>query len=161
MSTFVLMIYTSSTIYHAVNPFKRALWRKFDHISIFWGIAGTYLPFIVLNYVNTNKKFWLFPFMISLALIGTFLKIFFAKIPKLIYVILYLMMGWVVVLFGKQFIEMMPTLTMQLVVFGGIAYTIGVVFYLSKKLYYSHAIWHVFVLIGSISHYFAVWVMLS
>jgi len=161
MSVFVLMIYTSSTIYHVSNPFNRAKWKTFDHIAIFWGIAGTYLPFIVINYNETGSKFWLFPFMIILALIGTALKLFFPKIPNLMYVAIYLMMGWVIVFFGKNFIDLIPPTAMKLVILGGVSYTIGVIFYISKRLYYSHAIWHVFVLIGSISHYFAVWSMLS
>jgi len=156
MSIFVLMIYTSSTIYHSANQLNRLHWRKFDHISIFWGIAGTYLPFIVMNYAVTGKKLWLFFFMIALAILGTLFKLLFLHVNKIFYTSLYLLMGWVIVFFGKAFVTMLPQSTIILLIIGGAAYTIGVIFYLSKKLYYSHAIWHLFVLLGSVSHYFAV-----
>lgn len=151
-----LMTYVSSVHYHA-SPLKtRTAYRKWDHISIFWSIAGFYLPFIALYYDQSGRKFWLLFIVMGLAIAGTLFKIFFLHVNKYVYTAIYLLMGWMIVFFGKDFLLSLPLQTIILLIAGGLSYTIGVFFYLQKKWYYSHAIWHIFVLIGGICHYFSI-----
>ena len=151
-----LMTYVSSFLYHSSTLHLKIRFRKWDHISIFWSIAGFYLPFIVLNYEISGNRLWLLYIMIGLALAGTFFKLFFLNINKFVYTAIYLLMGWMVVFFGKEFFTNLPSPTIWLLIGGGVAYTIGVFFYLQKRLYYSHAIWHGFVLLGGVLHYFSI-----
>lgn len=155
------MIFASSVLYHQANPFDRIVWRKFDHIAIFWGIAGFYLPFIVVNFEATGEKKWLFFAMLGLAFLGTIFKLFFLHVNKIFYTMLYVAMGWAVVLFGQSFFQTLSFETIALLILGGVFFMVGVFFYLSKKFYYSHAIWHVFVLAGCMADYFAILSMLK
>ena len=156
-----LMTYVSSVHYHSSSIQHKIAYRKWDHISIFWSIAGFYVPFIILQYELSGKKLFLLFIMIGLAIAGSVFKLFFLQVNKLVYTAIYLLMGWMVVFFGKDFFANIPTTTIVLLITGGIAYSIGVYFYLQKKLYYSHAIWHCFVLLGGVLHYFSIYSFLT
>jgi hemolysin III len=147
-----IMLYLSSTIYHIItNPAKKKLARKFDHISIFFLIAGTYTPVCLITLVN-DSGWRLFSIIWSLAFAGLFLKIFFTGKLELISVLLYLVMGWFVIFELKTLYHLFDFISFFFLTLGGISYSIGVLFYTSKKIKYAHFIWHLFVLAGSISH---------
>lgn len=156
----MLLMFTFSTLYHAIQHEKtKSLLRIFDHISIYFLIAGTYTPFLLLGLQN-----WLGWLMFSIvwliALIGVFFKIFYQhRFPKLS-LILYLGMGWIAIFIAMPLYNSLSLTVLLLLLGGGISYTIGTIFYINKKLVFSHAIWHVFVLIGTITHFIAVMYLL-
>ena len=150
----IIILYTSSTIYHAVENIKwKALWRKFDHISIYLLIAGTYTP-VTLITLEKGSGWTIFWIVWGIAIFGTILKIFFTGRFEIVSVLLYLIMGWLVVLDFQNLIDNTTYFGLNLLMLGGIFYTLGIVFYAIEKMPYNHVIWHFFVLGGSISHYF-------
>jgi hemolysin III len=151
-----LMLFTFSTLYHGFQQpkVKQAL-KVFDHISIYFLIAGTYTPFI-LTFLFNNTGIAMLSVLWGLALLGIFFKIFFVNRFNLISTIIYLAMGWMLVWTGKAFFFSMPASVITLIVIGGGLYSIGVIFYLWQKWTWHHAIWHLFVLAAAICHYVAV-----
>lgn len=153
----MLLMYTASTLYHAI-PFEHAkkVLKKFDHIAIYYLIAGTYTPFLLVL-IRGVLGWTLFGIIWGLALLGTILKITTSGSGTKIWsVALYLGMGWLVVVASKTLFAVMPKLALVFLVLGGLFYTVGVVFYLWKSKKYTHAIWHGFVLLGTIMHFFAI-----
>lgn len=155
--TSMIVLYSASTLYHAMPnlEIKKKL-KKFDHISIYYLIAGTYTPFLLVNMRGTTG--WtVFGIVWGLALIGTFLKLFTQGSGTKIWSIgLYLIMGWMIVFASKQLVAQLPSIGLTFLVLGGLFYTLGVFFYIWKSKKYTHAIWHFFVLVGTIMHFFAV-----
>lgn len=153
----MVVLYTASTLYHAVSDLelKKRL-KKFDHISIYYLIAGTYTPFMLVNMRGTTG--WtIFGIVWGLALIGTFLKLFTQGSGTKIWSIgLYLLMGWMVIFASNQLVSQLPAIGLTFLVLGGLFYTFGVFFYVWKSKQYTHAVWHFFVLVGTIMHFFAV-----
>ncbi len=152
-----IILYTSSTLYHAIpNPEVKKIFKKIDHISIYYLIAGTYTPFLLVNLRGTTG--WvLFGIIWGLTLIGTILKICMpANGTKVWSISLYLIMGWLIVFASKQLISAIPTIGLVFLVLGGLFYTVGILFYVWKSKRYTHSIWHFFVLAGTIMHFFAI-----
>ena len=152
----MILLYTFSTLYHSL-PQKKAkhIFKILDHASIYLLIAGSYTPFLVLNLKGT----WGLSMMLviwSLALAGVIFKIFFTGRFKLTSTLIYLAMGWLVLIATKPMLANVPMKSLWWVLIGGICYTVGTLFYLMKKLSFHHAIWHLFVLAGSICHYIAI-----
>jgi hemolysin III len=152
----LVFLYSTSTLYHSVRT-PRAKWilRVLDHVAIFLLIAGTYTPFTVV----LMRKGWgwtLLALIWGLALAGLLFKLFSKHRFHPAATSLYLIMGWLGILFADPMSAALPAGALLLIVAGGLAYTVGVVFYGWHSLRYSHAIWHVFVLVGSICHYIAV-----
>ncbi len=151
-----LMVFGFSTLYHSIpHPTVKKVLRVMDHISIYFLIAGSYTPFI-LAYMYNSLGFTLLSVLWGLTFVGIFFKIFFTGKFKLLSTIIYLIMGWLLVVAIKPFIATVPLTTFILITIGGILYTLGVVFFLWKKMTYHHAIWHVFVLGAAICHFVAV-----
>ncbi len=151
-----LLVYASSTIYHGVTQPEIKRWLNvLDHIAIYFMIAGSYTPFI-LAYNFNSSGITLLCVMWGLVLIGTVFKLIFSVRYYLFSTFIYVLMGWMVVFWGKEFFMNIPSDSIMLLVAGGIAYSVGVVFFLWESMKYNHAIWHVFVLAGSIFHYAAV-----
>ncbi len=152
----LICLYTASTLYHAVvSPrIKRAL-RIFDHSAIYLLIAGTYTPFLLVN-LRGPWGWSLFGVIWGLALAGILFKFWFVERFGFLSTAVYIAMGWLVVIAAKPVITHVPFTALVWLLAGGLAYTAGVIFYASKRIPYSHAIWHVFVLAGSICHYVAV-----
>jgi hemolysin III len=152
----LVLLYTSSTLYHSFsNERTRQLLQKFDHAAIFLLIAGTYTPFTLV----TLRGPWgwsLFGVVWGLAVIGVSLKFWFAGRFRLGSTLIYLGMGWLVMVAIKPLLAALPSGGLQLLVAGGLCYTGGAVFYLWKRLPYQHAIWHLFVLGGSACHWAAI-----
>jgi hemolysin III len=152
----LISLYTASTLYHAViSPrIKRAL-RIFDHSAIYLLIAGTYTPFLLVN-LRGPWGWSLFGVVWGLAIAGILFKFWFVERFGFLSTAVYIGMGWLVLIAAKPVVSHVPLTAVIWLLAGGLAYTAGVIFYASKRIPYSHAIWHVFVLAGSICHYFAV-----
>lgn len=153
----MILLYSASTIYHAVPDLelKKKL-KKFDHISIYYLIAGSYTPFLLVNMRGTIG--WtIFAAVWGLAIIGTCLKLLTSGSGTKAWSIgLYLIMGWMIVLASGKLVEVVPSKGLTFLILGGMFYTLGIFFYVWKSRKYTHAIWHLFVLNGTIMHFFAV-----
>lgn len=152
----MLLLYTASTLYHAI-PGERAkrFFKICDHSAIYLLIAGTYTPFLVLNL--QGKMAWIAVTIIwSIALAGIIFKLFFTGRFKGLSTLLYIGMGWMVVFLAEPLSAAMNPEAMHWLVIGGVTYTAGTIFYMMKNMPYSHAIWHMFVLLGSIFHFTAI-----
>lgn len=154
-STLVLM-YTASTLYHSI-PFSRAKYvlRVIDHVSIYVLIAGTYTPFTLVT-LNGPWGWSLFGVTWGLAAAGIVFKLFATGRFEKLSLAVYLGMGWCALVAIRPLVDLLHTGGLVLVVAGGVSYTGGVVFYVWDRLPYHHAIWHGFVLAGSVLHYSAV-----
>jgi hemolysin III len=155
--TTLVLLYTASTLYHAIPGAERKrVLRKFDHAAIFLLIAGTYTPFLLVS-LRGPWGWSLFGVVWGLAAVGIALKFWFAGRFKLVSTLIYLAMGWMVLLAVKPMWLAVGTGGLGLLVAGGLCYTLGAGFYLWKRLPYHHAVWHVCVLAGSICHWAAVY----
>jgi hemolysin III len=152
----LLILYTASTLYHAIQKEKIKHFMKiFDHAAIYVLIAGTYTPFALVMLEGVWS--WLIMVLIwSLAAVGVIFKLFFVNRFQKASTIIYLIMGWLIIIAIKPMISSVPFGGLMLLLAGGIAYTAGVVFYVWDRLPFNHAIWHLFVLGGSIAHYLSV-----
>ncbi len=158
--TTVIMMYTASTVYHAVqNEAAKKILKKLDHIAIYYLIAGTYTPFLLVN-MRGSLGWTLFVVIWALALLGTCLKLKSGMTKtsgvKFWSIALYLSMGWLIAFAIKPMIESIPTRGLVFLLLGGVFYTVGIFFYVWKSKPYTHAIWHFFVLLGTVMHFFAV-----
>lgn len=152
----LVLLYVASTLYHAVpHPVAKARLKVFDHCAIYLLIAGTYTP-ITLVGLRENVGWWMFSGIWALAMAGVLFKLFFTGRFKTLSTMIYIAMGWLVVLAIKPVLENLHTTTLVWLFVGGGFYTFGTFFYHRPNLRYAHAIWHVFVLLGSVSHYFAI-----
>jgi len=153
-------MYLASTLYHAVTrPSLKGILHFGDHVSIFILIAGTYTPFLLVGLRDQIDVSFMI-IMWSIACLGILYKVFFFGKYKVVSLILYLAMGWMAILKAKTFYIYLPIEASIWIVIGGLFYSIGTVFYVSKKIPYNHAIWHIFVLCGSVSHFVAVYIYL-
>lgn len=152
----LIMEYLASTLYHAIqHPRAKAILRLIDHSSIALLIAGSYSPFLLVT-LKDHGGVGLFVLIWVFALAGILIEIIWPKKPRWITVVLYLAMGWIVVLKIQAILLLLPAPGLWLLVAGGISYTVGTIFYLLKKVPYMHSVWHLFVLGGSICHVLAV-----
>jgi hemolysin III len=152
----MVTFYCLSTAYHSVRkPYVRYVFRILDHVSIYLMIAGSYTPFALVS-LRGPWGWSLFGTVWGLGAAGAILKIFTIHRLRFIGPLLYIGLGWIVVIALKPLSTALATDGMWLLFAGGIAYTLGVVFYLWDRLPYNHAIWHLFVLAGSACHFFAI-----
>ncbi|WP_028575299.1 PAQR family membrane homeostasis protein TrhA [Desulfonatronovibrio hydrogenovorans] len=152
----LIILYTASTLYHSVQePRKKQICRIFDHSAIFILIAGTYTPFTLVN-LRGPWGWTLFGLIWGLAVLGIILSAVSRCRCRTLSIILYVGMGWVVVVAFKPLLSSVQPGGLVLLLTGGIFYTSGLAFYGWKRLRYHHALWHVMVLLGSMFHFFAV-----
>jgi len=152
----LVVLYAASTLYHALSGTRaRQVFRVLDHSAIFLLIAGTYTPFALVS-LRGPWGWTLLAIVWSLAVVGIAAKARFGARWPILSTALYIGMGWTVVIAVKPLVEHVPPAGIAWLVAGGLAYTGGVVFYAWTKLRYGHAIWHLFVLAGSVCHYIAV-----
>lgn len=153
----LILLYAASTIYHnSTEPVLRSRLNVFDHAAIFVLIAGTYTPFTLLVLEGTIG--WIiFGIAWGLALTGITLKLFFIGRYKLLSTIMYVLMGWIIVFAIKPLLDNLPPGGVFWLFAGGVAYTTGAVLYGIKKIPFNHAIFHLFVLLGSFCHFLAVY----
>ncbi len=152
----LVLLYLSSTLYHSFSkPKVKNVFARFDHAAIFFLIAGTYTPFLLSN-LRGVLGWSLFCIIWGLAIAGTVIRsIYLTRFRKLM-VAIYVLMGWMVVFAIRSILKAYSVESLVFLLIGGILYTIGVVFYVWRSLPYGHGIWHLFVLGGSIMHFFAV-----
>lgn len=154
--TTLLLLYSISTLYHSLRGPAKRIFRKLDHLSIYLLIAGTYTPFTLV----TLRGAWgwtLFGIIWGLALLGIVLEMLPQKGNRILSVVVYVLMGWLVLIALKPLLEALPMEGFIWLLLGGIFYTVGLVFYLfDEKVRHFHGIWHLFVLAGSISHYLTI-----
>lgn len=152
----LLMVYTSSTLYHSsYNAKVRRRLRIFDHISIYFLIAGSYSPFL-LTHIQSKSGNTIFIILWSMVIIGSIVKLKFVHKFKIISTIAYLVMGWLALFIIKPLYLELPRVSFYWILAGGLLYTFGAYFYIKNDLKYNHLIWHLFVLGGSIAHFIAV-----
>ncbi len=152
----LVFLYTASTLYHSIQLDKaKSVFRVLDHATIFLLIAGTYTPFTLVN-LRGPWGWSLFGVIWGLAVIGILFQTTMLRKGAMVSVAFYVAMGWVVLVAIKPMLSFVDTGGLVLLLLGGVAYTIGVVFYAWRQIPYNHAIWHVFVLAGSAFHFFAI-----
>lgn len=157
----LLLLYTASTLYHAIqHPVAKGRLKVFDHCAIYLLIAGTYTPFTLLG-LRGAWGWGLFAAIWTLAIAGVVFKLrLLTSNPtgrfKLLSTLLYIAMGWLVVVAIKPMIEALDAWTFGWLIAGGVAYTLGTFFYHRASIRYSHAIWHLFVIAGSTCHFVSV-----
>ncbi|MCE5203915.1 MAG: hemolysin III family protein [Coriobacteriales bacterium] len=152
----LVVLYLASTLYHSIQHEKaRRVLRIVDHSSIYLLIAGTYTPFTLVT-LRDSGGWWLFGIVWGLALAGVVLEAFAIDRPKWMSLPLYIAMGWLVVVAIRPLVANLPSGGVWLLVAGGLAYTLGTVFYILKRVPYMHMVWHLFVLAGSVCHFLAV-----
>lgn len=154
--TTMLLLYLNSTLVHSLKEGKaKDLFEFFDHSSIYLFIAGTYTPFLLVALRGTLG--WsLFGVIWGIAVFGVFFKAFFVKKFLFMSTIFYIAMGWLIVIAWNPLSAVVATGGMVLLTVGGVLYTLGTIFYVWRGFPYHHAIWHVFVLAGSVTHFFAI-----
>jgi hemolysin III len=152
----LVILYLVSTLYHSFqNPRVKRVLRVLDHASIYLLIAGSYTPFLLVS----MRGVWgwtMFGVVWGLALLGVTFKVFFIGRYEVLATAAYVLMGWLCVIAFKEMLVKIPPGGMTFLIIGGVVYTVGVIFYAWHKLPYNHAIWHLFVMGGSICHFFAV-----
>ena len=153
----LIILYTASTIYHSSKTENvRIKLNVFDHSSIYILIAGTYTPYSLIT-LNGTTGWWIFATIWSFAMVGVILKLFFTGKFKILSTSMYVLMGWLIVFAIKPMMNNLSTEGLMWLLAGGISYTVGAIIYSIKKIKFNHAIFHVFVLIGSICHFISIY----
>lgn len=154
--TTLLLLYTFSALYHSSHGKAKKVFRKFDHLSIYLLIAGTYTPFSLIT-LRGGLGWLIFGAIWCLAILGIVLDSLPQKGRRVLPLIIYIFMGWFILIALKPLLRALPLMGFAWLLLGGVFYTIGVVFYgLDERVRHFHGIWHLFVLAGSLSHYFTV-----
>ena len=154
--TMLVLLYVSSTLYHSLHGPAKRVFHVFDHCAIYLLIAGTYTPFTLIA-LHGVWRWSLFATIWTLAAIGVIKDAFFHNRFRSLSVVLYVLMGWLVVIAFTPLQEAVPSAGVVWLTAGGVIYTLGIGFYAtSKRMPHAHGVWHLFVLTGSICHYVAV-----
>ena len=152
----MFLLYIASTLYHAItHPGARHVFKVIDHAGIYLLIAGTYTPFTLVT-IRDQGGWWLFAVVWTLALAGISLEAFWVYRPKWLSAVVYLAMGWLALAVTRPLVANLEPGGVWLLVGGGLAYTIGTVFYVLKRVKFMHAVWHLWVLAGTVLHFLAV-----
>ncbi len=153
----LILVFTSSTLYHFAQTQNLRYWyKKLDHTAIYYLIAGTYTPFLSIA-IPTQKAHILLIALWSIAAIGTLFKLVFIHRFQKISLLAYVLMGWLAVFVMDDMRTYLSKDALMLLITGGLAYTVGALFYALKKVRYTHAIWHIFVLLGAGAHFLAIY----
>ena len=149
-------LYGFSTLYHSLRGRAKAIFRRLDHLAIYLLIAGTYTPFALVT-LRGGWGWSLFGVIWGLAIVGMALEYLPRQGPRILPVVIYLLMGWLALIALRPLMQALAPAGLAWLLAGGLFYTVGVLFYaLDARLRHAHGVWHLFVLAGSISHYFAV-----
>lgn len=152
----MLLLYLCSTLVHSFPEGKaKDIFEIFDHSAIYLFIAGTYTPFMLVV-LNGPLGWTLLGVVWAIAIAGIVFKSYFVKKFMFISTVLYVVMGWLIVIAWEPLTSTLPTEGIVLLVTGGVLYTVGAIFYVWRGFLFHHAIWHLFVLAGSIAHFFAI-----
>ena len=163
----VILLFLASATYHALkqNENEISIWRKLDHIAIFFMIAGTYTP-VCFVYLSGYWKWSIIIIQWAIVIAGLFLKFFYLKAPRYFSTVIYLLMGWIGIMSIKELLTTMPPNAIFYLFAGAISFTIGAIFYAIKKPVWGsgigfHEIFHLFVLLGGVFHYLLVYIALA
>lgn len=157
----LVILYLESTLYHSLTGKKvKRLFRKFDHMSIYLLIAGTYTPFC-LTILRGTLGWTIFGIIWGSAITGIVLKAFFTGKRDVLSTVLYIVMGWMIIIAIRTMYLRMTLSGFVFLVTGGILYTVGALFYSKDKIVFNHGIWHLFVIAGSVCHFFSVMSLLD
>ncbi|GAB1257803.1 PAQR family membrane homeostasis protein TrhA [Aurantivibrio plasticivorans] len=155
----LVLLYTMSTLYHSFHPPRlKRVFRKFDHLTIYLLIAGTYTPYMMVS-IGDSAGYGMLALVWGLAFIGVAIELLSPKRIEALQIIIYLFMGWVCVFHFSTLVENVGKAGVIWLATGGVAYTVGVVFYIldhADRLRHAHGIWHLFVLVGSLTHYVSI-----
>ena len=152
----LLLLYVASTLYHSIqHPVLKGRLKVLDHCAIYLLIAGTYTPFTLIG-LRGPWGWGLFIAIWTLAVAGVIFKLFYTGRFKLLSTVIYIAMGWLVIVAIKPMLEALDGWTLGWLVMGGVSYTLGTYFYHRESIRFSHAIWHLFVIGGSVCHFIAV-----
>ena len=152
----LVLLYLASTLYHSIPAVRaRRVLKTLDHCTIFLLIAGTYTPFMLVC-LRGPVGWTIFGTIWGLAAAGVILKCFFVYRFKRLSLAVYLGMGWLCLLAGREIFSSLPAASLVFLALGGLIYSLGVIFYVWRRLPYNHAIWHLFVVAGSVMHFFSV-----
>lgn len=153
----MILLFLASTLYHAIPSARAKPWlKKFDHCAIYLLIAGTYTPFLLVG-LKSPLAYGLMVVIWALALAGVLFKLTFGHRFKILSLVTYLLMGWLSLIVIYQLATRLSAASVWLLAAGGIVYSLGVIFYVSRRIPYNHAIWHAFVLGGAICHFCAIY----
>ncbi|RYU66405.1 hemolysin III family protein [Aliivibrio finisterrensis] len=153
----IILLFLASTLYHSIAaPKAKRLLKTLDHCAIFLLIAGSYTPYLLVS-LRTPLAYWLMGVIWAIALIGIIGKIIFVYRFKKLSLITYLIMGWLSVIAVYQLVIHIDINGVILLGLGGVIYSLGVIFYVAKKIPYNHAIWHLFVLGGCITQFLSIY----
>ena len=152
----LILLYLASTLYHSFRNLKvKGVFKVIDHAAIFVLIAGNYTPFALIP-LHGSFGWTVFGLVWSMAVLGIIFQCFAAKRFRILRTICYLVMGWFAVFMVKPLLATMPLEAIWWLVAGGLCYSVGAIFYLMRRLPYSHVIWHLFVMWGSAVHFYTV-----
>ena len=153
----MILLFLASTLYHAIPHPRAKIWlKKFDHCAIYLLIAGTYTPFLLVG-LDSPLARGLMVVIWGLALLGILFKLTIAHRFKVLSLVTYLAMGWLSLVVIYQLATRLSPGGVTLLAVGGLIYSLGVIFYVCKRIPYNHAIWHGFVLGGSVCHFLAIY----
>ena len=156
----LMVLYTMSSIYHGLKPSTaKNVFEILDHSSIYFLIAASYTPFLVLG-LKSNMGITLLVIQWIICALGITFKAFFTGKFKGVSTIVYLIMGWMIVFSWNELVAKISPISLGFLIAGGILYSLGTIFYMWKVCKFNHMIWHIFVILGSIAHYVAVWFLL-
>jgi hemolysin III len=152
----LILLYTASTLYHGIpQPKAKRVLQRIDHAAIFLLIAGTYTPFTLVS-LRGGWGWALFGLVWGFAILGIVLELAVRRPAKWLSLSLYMGLGWLVVIAIEPLIKSVATGGLILLLAGGLCYSLGVIFYVWKRLIYHHAVWHLFVMAGSLLHFFSI-----
>lgn len=153
----IIILFTCSTLYHSIQlPLWRSRLKMADHCAIYLLIAGTYTPLMLIT-LNTFSAYVILCSIWLLAVGGIIFKVYFLHKFEKVSVAIYLLMGWLCLIVISDLIAKLSELGFNLLLIGGVFYSVGVIFYVAKRIPYNHAIWHMFVLMGALSHFLCVY----
>ncbi len=160
-SSSLILLYLFSTLYHSLRHTTKAVFRRLDHLAIYILIAGTYTPFTLVT-LKGAWGWWIFGLVWGLAGLGIVLEMLIPKGRSIVSMVLYVFMGWLIVIALDPLLRSLPTPGFVLLLLGGLFYTSGLFFYsLDKKVPHFHGIWHLFVISGGISHYITIYAYIA
>lgn len=152
----IIMMFLMSCLYHGIRHYTtRDVFKRLDHSFIFLMILASYAPIVFLG-IQTTLSYIVFALLSVVTIIGVVFKAFFAGRFKVLSTIIFVVMGWSSLLLIPQMMASLPSEFMSLLILGGLFYTIGAILYAVAKFKYSHFVWHLFVIAGAFSHYFAI-----
>lgn len=152
----LVLLYTFSTLYHSFPwPRVKAVFQTLDHAAIYVLIAGSYTPFALVTLRGSGGE-WMCVLLWAIAVAGILSEVLWANRPRWLSVVIYLGMGWISIVMIKPMLASMAPQGIWLLVAGGLSYTVGTIAYVSKRVSYLHAVWHLFVFAGSLLHFLAI-----